>query len=321
MSLFKKIQSGLFRTRTKLSEEIKGALGEGKLTEETLEDLESRLITADICYEVASEIIEKIRVECTGKLLSSEKLLQYLQDYTHEFLIEPQPIEHNNRPHVIFVLGVNGVGKTTSIAKLANHYKKLGKKVLVAAGDTFRAGAIEQLKIWCERVDVDIVKHEEKSDAAAVVYDAYTAAKSRDCDVMIIDTAGRLHNKDHLMEELKKMVRVLKKHGEELPHETLLVIDGNTGQNAITQAKGFHKITPLDGFVVTKLDGTAKGGALISINHEMKIPIRWIGVGEGVEDLIPFSKADYVKSMFGEEDVAIPLEQQEIKESFKKLQI
>ncbi len=192
---------------------------------------------------------------------------------------------------------------------------------MLAAADTFRAGAIEQLDIWAGRVGVDIVKHQEGSDAAAVAYDAYSAAKARGHDLLIIDTAGRLHNKDHLMEELKKMVRVLKKHDDALPHETLLVIDGNTGQNAIPQAKSFHQISPLDGFVVTKLDGTAKGGALISTNYEMKIPVKWVGVGEKMDDLIPFSPEAYVKGMFGNSELYIPLEQQEIEDKYKGLQI
>jgi fused signal recognition particle receptor len=319
MNFFRKIRGGLAKTRNRVSREMKGVLGKGKITEETLENLESLLISADICYEVAEKIIDKIRQKCRGSDLSLEMLLKYLEDFSQEFLIENAPVEQNDRPHVILILGVNGVGKTTCIAKLAQYYKNHGKRVLVAAADTFRAGAIEQLEIWCQRAGVDVVKHQEKSDAAAVVYDAYSAAKSRDHDIMIIDTAGRLHTKENLMEELKKIIRVLKKHGEHLPSESLLVIDGNTGQNAIPQARAFNDLYPLDGFIITKLDGTAKGGALISINHEMKIPVRWVGVGEGLDDLIPFSKSDYVKGMFSEEEIEIPLKQQAVEGDYKGL--
>jgi fused signal recognition particle receptor len=321
MGFLGKISQGLFKTRQKVSQEVTGVLGKGALSEENLEELEERLITADICVDVAVQIVEKIRKRCKGQFLSGKKLLAYLEEFALELLITAPPLEHNNKPHTILVLGVNGVGKTTSIAKLANYYKIQGKKVLVAAGDTFRAGAIEQLEIWCNRVGVDIVKHQEKSDAAAVVYDAWEAAKARDMDILLIDTAGRLHNKEYLMEELKKIIRVLKKHDENLPQETLLVIDGNTGQNAIQQAKVFNQIHPIDGFVVTKLDGTAKGGAILSINHEMKIPVRWVGVGEQLNDLIPFTKEEYVNGMFGSADIDIALEQQEIENAYKSLEI
>ncbi|MFC1584937.1 signal recognition particle-docking protein FtsY [Fibrobacterota bacterium] len=319
MNVFHKVRSGLAKTREKVTREIKGTIGKGKLTEETLEDLEALLISADIRYEATSEIIGEIRKKCLGADLSSENLLRDLEKITGQILVESPPIGHKILPHVILILGVNGVGKTTSIAKLAHFYKNLGKKVLVAAGDTFRAGAIEQLEIWCQRAGVEIVKHQEKSDAAAVVFDAYSAAKSRGHDIMIVDTAGRLHNKETLMEELKKIIRVLKKHRDNLPDETLLVIDGNTGQNALPQAMAFNQVHPLDGFVVTKLDGTAKGGALISINYEMKIPVRWIGVGEKLDDLIPFSKEEYVKGIFRDEEIEIPLEQQAVRDEYKGL--
>ncbi len=321
MNLFKKFQFGLSKTRQSVSKQIKGTLGEGKLTEETLEELEESLISADVCYEVASGITDRIRKESLGQMLSNEKLIGFLEKYTLEYVADPQKIDYKNKPHVILVLGVNGVGKTTSIAKLAAHHKAQGRSVLLAAADTFRAGAIEQLSVWSERVGVEIVKHQEKSDPAAVVYDAYEAAKSRGKDILIIDTAGRLHNKDYLMDELRKLVRVLQKHGEELPHETLMVVDGNTGQNATAQGKAFHKICPIDGFIMTKLDGTAKGGALISLYHEMKIPVSWVGVGEGVDDLIPFSAFSYVQSLFRETEIEIPLHQQEVQDKFKKLQI
>jgi fused signal recognition particle receptor len=202
------------------------------------------------------------------------------------------------KPHVLLMIGVNGAGKTTTIAKLAHHHRQAGRKVIVAAGDTFRAGAIAQLDTWAQRAGVDIIKHQEGADAAAVAYDAYAAAKARGHDVLIIDTAGRLHTKDNLMEELRKMLRVLKKHGDDVPHETLLVLDGNTGQNAIAQGQGFSAVARIDGLVVTKLDGTAKGGSLIPLTRAFKIPVRWIGVGEAMDDLVPFSRDAYVKGLF-----------------------
>jgi fused signal recognition particle receptor len=305
MGLFGKIRAGLTKTRTQMSQSIQGAFGKGKLTEDTLEQLEEILLTADVHYEVAEGIVEKVRKACLGKEITNDALIEHLETFAGEYLVQTPTQDMEQKPHVILVLGINGVGKTTSIAKLANHYKAQGKKVLVAAGDTFRAGAIEQVATWCERLSIDLVQHEAGSDAAAVVYDAYSAAVARKCDILLIDTAGRLHNKEYLMEELKKLVRVLKKHDDTLPHETLMVLDGNTGQNAIPQAKAFDQVQPLDGFVVTKLDGTAKGGALLSINHEMNIPIRWVGVGEAVEDLIPFSPKEYAKGLFRNEEVAL----------------
>lgn len=309
MGLFSKFQSGLFKTRDKISAQVKALLtGQGKLTDEVLEDLEECLITSDISVEIATAVCAKIRKACLGQELSSTKLVEYLEQFTSEYLAEPIPDAITQKPHVILVLGVNGVGKTTSIAKIAAYYKGKGLSPLVAAGDTFRAGAIAQIEEWCRRVGVDIVKHEEGSDAAAVAYDAYQAAKARQKDLLIIDTAGRLHNKDNLMDELKKMVRVLQKHDPHLPHETLLVIDGNTGQNAIAQAKAFNLVHPIQGLVVTKLDGTAKGGALIATSHQTKIPVKWVGVGEGQDDLLQFSKKAYVHSMFSDVEIDLPQE-------------
>ena len=204
--------------------------------------------------------------------------------------------------HVVLVIGVNGAGKTTTIGKLARRYAAMGRKVMLAAGDTFRAAAIEQLEEWAKRSGADIVKHHLGSDSAAVAFDAYNAAKARGCDTLLVDTAGRLHNKANLMEELAKIVRVLRRNDPALPHETLLVVDGATGQNAVAQIKSFNRDIPLTGLVVTKLDGSARGGAVLAMAHELGLPIRWVGVGEGIDDLVPFSRKEYVDGLFPEED-------------------
>lgn len=298
MGFFGKIIQGLTKTRDTVLREIKGSFGKGKLTEAIIEDLEEKLLAADIGYETAHLILEGVRKKARGLEIDNVQLLHFMAEITRELLPETKPIAISGKPHVILMIGVNGAGKTTTIAKLAHFHKSQGRKVLVAAGDTFRAGAIAQLEAWANRVGVDIVKHQEGSDSAAVAYDAYAAAKARQYDVLIIDTAGRLHNKDHLMEELRKILRVLKKHGEDVPQETLLVLDGNTGQNAIAQGQGFASVSRIDGLVVTKLDGTAKGGALIPLTRTCNIPVFWLGVGEGIDDLVPFSREEYVNGLF-----------------------
>ncbi len=298
MGFFGKIIQGLTKTRDTVLREIKGSFGKGKLTEEAIEELEEKLLAADIGFETAHLILEGVRKKARGLEIDSQQLLQFMAEVTKDLLPDSKPPEVSGKPHVILMIGVNGAGKTTTIAKLAHFHRSQGRKVVVAAGDTFRAGAIAQLETWAERVGAEIIKHHEGSDAAAVAYDAYAAAKARRHDVLIIDTAGRLHNKDHLMEELRKILRVLKKHGEEIPHETLLVLDGNTGQNAIAQGQGFSSVARIDGLVVTKLDGTAKGGALIPLTRASQIPVFWLGVGEGLEDLVPFSRDEYVEGLF-----------------------
>ena len=298
MGLFGKIFTGLTKTRESVVKEVKGAFGKGKLTEQVIENIEEKLLACDIGIDVATSIMEYVRGKARGEEIDSQQLLGWMAEATSGLLPETPPWQAKAKPHVILMIGVNGAGKTTTIGKLAHYYKALGLKVMVAAGDTFRAGAIAQLERWAERSDVDIVKHQEGADAASVAYDAYAAAKARAFDVLIIDTAGRLQNKGHLMEELRKMVRVLRKHDEALPHECLLVIDGNTGQNAIQQGQGFNGIVKLDGLVVTKLDGTAKGGAIIPICREFGIPVAWVGVGEDVSDLIRFDREEYVRGLF-----------------------
>jgi fused signal recognition particle receptor len=298
MGFFNKIVAGLAKTRDSVLREIKGAFGKGKLTDEAIENLEEKLLAADIGYETTHLILEGVRKKARGLEIDQDQLLQFMAEVTRELLPETAPMPMTAKPHVLLMIGVNGAGKTTTIAKLAHHHRQAGRKVIVAAGDTFRAGAIAQLDTWAQRAGVDIIKHQEGADAAAVAYDAYAAAKARGHDVLIIDTAGRLHTKDNLMEELRKMLRVLKKHGDDVPHETLLVLDGNTGQNAIAQGQGFSAAARIDGLVVTKLDGTAKGGSLIPLTRAFKIPVRWIGVGEAMDDLVPFSRDAYVKGLF-----------------------
>ena len=298
MGFLSVIKGGLTKTRNALLSELKGIVGAGKITDEMLENLEEHLIKADVGVEAAFLLTDALRENALGKSLSTEEVLGIMRTEAERLLSDPPLFELKGKPHVILVIGVNGAGKTTTIGKLASRFISEGKKVLIAAGDTFRAAAIEQLEAWAERSQADFVKHQEGSDPAAVAYDACEAAKARGCDVVLIDTAGRLHNKDHLMEELRKVVRVIKKHDPSYPHDLWLVIDGNTGQNTINQTKVFHQSFPLTGLVITKLDGTAKGGSVLSISSALQIPIRWIGMGEQIHQLVPFNKQEYVEGLF-----------------------
>lgn len=298
MGLFSAIKQGLSKTRNAILGELKGIVGTGLVTDEMLEQLEEHLIKADVGVEAAFLLTDALRENALGKSLTQSQILDIMRTEAERLLSEPPPFQWQGKPHVILVIGVNGAGKTTTIGKLAHRLRGEGKKVLVAAGDTFRAAAIEQLETWAERAGAEFVRHQEGSDPAAVAYDACAAGISRECDVVLIDTAGRLHNKDHLMEELRKVVRVMRKHNVAYPHDIWLVIDGNTGQNTINQTKVFHQSFPLTGLVVTKLDGTARGGSVLSIASQLKIPIRWIGVGEKVEHLVPFNKEEYISGLF-----------------------
>lgn len=300
MGFFSAIKSGLQKTRDALLGEIKSIAGKGKVTDEMLEDLEERLIKADVGTDAAFLLTDALREEALGKSLSQDEVFGILRAEAERFLVDPPKFELKGNPHVILVIGVNGAGKTTTIGKLAKKFSDEGHKVMIAAADTFRAAAIEQLQVWAERSGAEFVRHEEGSDPAAVAFDACAAAKARGCDIVFIDTAGRLQNKDYLMEELAKIVRVLKKQDASYPHDMILVIDGNTGQNAINQAKVFHKSFPLTGLVVTKLDGTARGGSVLSIASSLKVPILWVGMGEGIDQLVPFNKAEYVDGLFKE---------------------
>ncbi len=300
MGLFDKIRSGLSRTRESLTRELLGAFGKGLLTEETLESLEERLLAADIGIETTQRLLEGLRERAHGRDVTPELLLTWLAEEAKELLREPAPLPSPlPKPFVVLFIGVNGAGKTTSVAKIAHRYLGEGKKVLLAACDTFRAGAVAQLETWADRAGVEVIKHHEGADAASVAYDAYAAAKARGHDVLLIDTAGRLHTRDNLMEELRKLIRVLRKHDPALPHQALLVVDGNTGQNAIPQFKGFGAVVPLDGLVITKLDGTAKGGAVLTLSREFDAPVRWVGVGEGLDDLLPFDRETFARGLFG----------------------
>jgi len=298
MSIFSAIKSGLSKTREALLGELKSIAGVGKITDEMLESLEEHLIKADVGVEAAFLLTDALREHGLGKSLTQNEINEILRGEAQRLLIDPPELKWNGKPHVVLIIGVNGAGKTTTIGKLAHRLKQEGKSVLLAAGDTFRAAAIEQLETWAERSGADFVRHQENSDPSAVAYDACQAAVARGSDVVFIDTAGRLHNKDHLMEELRKTVRVVKKVSENFPHDIWLVIDGNTGQNTIKQVKTFHENFKLTGLIVTKLDGTAKGGSVLSISSELNIPILWLGIGEKMEHLLPFEKAEYINGLF-----------------------
>ena len=291
---------GLSKTRASILNGVEQVLSSfTKIDEELFEELEESLIMSDIGVETSIYIMNKVREivkEERIKEVSEIKnviirvISNILEEDTQEFSLKS--------PTVILVIGVNGVGKTTTIGKLANNYKKEGKKVILAAGDTFRAAAIDQLQVWGERSDIDVIKHQEGSDPAAVVFDAIQAGKARGADLLICDTAGRLHNKKNLMEELKKIARIVNRENPDAQIETLLVLDATTGQNALQQAKLFSEVSDITGIVLTKLDGTAKGGVVIAIKNELKIPVRFIGVGEGIEDLRPFDAKEFSKALF-----------------------
>ncbi|MFT4552266.1 MAG: fused signal recognition particle receptor [Chlamydiales bacterium] len=298
---YKKISSALGKTRSALTQTIKD-LFSGKVDEETLESLEELFYEADLGVKTSVELVEKIRT--LYKNNSSITADEVMEEIQKEILLILNKQSSSVRdlqlegPTVFFIVGVNGNGKTTSAAKLAKRYKDAGKKVLLAAADTFRAAATEQLDMWAKKVGVDIVKGQHKSDPSAVVFDAVSAAKSRNCDVLIIDTAGRLHTKTDLMQELGKMKRVCSKIIPESPHEILLALDATTGQNAIDQAKIFNNYTPITGLILTKLDGTAKGGITVAIQRELGIPIKFIGTGEGIEDMEAFVAENFVSALF-----------------------
>jgi len=304
MGFFDKLKKGLETTRKNFTEKIEQIIvGYAKIDDELLDDLEEALIMADVGVKTSTNLMEEIRKGIKSKEIKTpEDLRPFLQEKISTLLNEGEDtsIIADESPTVIIVVGVNGVGKTTTIGKLGNYYKEQGKTVMLAAADTFRAAAIDQLEIWGERIHADVIKHLEGSDPAAVAFDAVQAAKARKVDILIIDTAGRLHTKSNLMEELKKISRVIKREIPDAPHETLLVLDATTGQNAINQVELFSKVAPVSGVVLTKLDGTAKGGIVISIKAELKMPIKWIGVGEGVNDLRPFNSNVFAKALFND---------------------
>ena len=285
----------------------KAVVGKSTVDDEVLDNLEEVLITSDVGVETTLKVIERIEERVArDKYLGVDELNKILREEIAALLLENNSedlkefsVPDNIRPYVILVVGVNGVGKTTTIGKLAAHFKANGLKVMLGAADTFRAAAVEQLKLWGERVDVPVIAHGMNTDPAAVAYDTVKQAVEQNVDVVIIDTAGRLHTKVNLMNELGKIKRVIQKFIEVAPHEVLLVLDGSTGQNAVNQAREFTKATEVSSLAITKLDGTAKGGVVIGISEEFKIPVKYIGVGEGIEDLQVFNKEEFVDSFFG----------------------
>ncbi|MBT2798399.1 signal recognition particle-docking protein FtsY [Halomonas sp. ISL-104] len=301
---FARIKSGLGKTRANLTDGIADLfLGKKQIDDELLEDLETQLLMADVGIDATSEIIGRLEARVSRKELNNpEALYRGLQEELSTMLApvaKPLVLEKaGTGPFVILVVGVNGVGKTTTIGKLTQRFQREGKSVMLAAGDTFRAAAVEQLKVWGERNKVPVIAQHTGADSASVIYDAVAAATARGIDVLIADTAGRLHNKSHLMEELKKVHRVMQKLDDTAPHEVMLVLDAGTGQNAISQASTFNDAVPVSGITLTKLDGTAKGGIIFALAKQLETPIRFIGVGEGIDDLRPFEANDFVQALF-----------------------
>ena len=301
---FSRMKQGLSKTSANLGEGMANMfLGEKEIDDELLEEMETRLLMADVGIEATTLIMESLQDRVTRRQVSSRKALYRALQGELEALLtpgaKPLQIDASKKPYVILVVGVNGVGKTTTIGKLAKRLQGEGKQVMLAAGDTFRAAAVEQLQVWGERNEISVVAQHTGADSASVIFDALQAAKSRGADVLIADTAGRLHNKDHLMDELAKVKRVMAKLDVDAPHEVLLVLDAGTGQNAISQTKLFDQAVGLTGLALTKLDGTAKGGVIFALAKQFGLPIRYIGVGEQIDDLRPFTAPEFVEALFG----------------------
>ncbi len=299
MGFFEKIKQGLKRTKESIGEGLNGLFATfRKVDEDLLEELEELLILADVGPETTGKIIEELRNRAKKENIdSAHRLKEVLEEILTTFMAGDHTLHHTTKPSVVLVVGVNGVGKTTTIGKYAGKLKAEGKSVLIAAADTFRAAAIEQLEVWANRAEVQMVRHAEGSDPAAVVYDGIKAAESRGIDVLICDTAGRLHNKKNLMEELSKIMRIIKRELPEADTEVLLVLDATTGTNAVEQAKYFNEVVPLTGIVLTKLDGTAKGGVTLAVKDVTGIPIKLVGVGEQIDDLQAFDPAAFAKAL------------------------
>ncbi len=303
--LFSRLKQGLSRTRSRLGESISAlVLGEKTIDADLLEEIETQLLAADVGIAATDSVIEELRKRLARKQLADpQQLLEALKQSLTGILANcerPLQIDSSHKPFVILLVGVNGVGKTTTIGKLTKRLQQQGKSVMLAAGDTFRAAAVEQLQVWGERNEVPVVAQGAGADSASVIFDALQSARAKQVDVLIADTAGRLHTKDNLMLELEKIVRVLKKQDERLPDEILLVLDATTGQNALSQAETFHKSINLSGLALTKLDGTAKGGVVFALAQKLQVPIRFIGVGEQVDDLRPFVATEFVEALFSE---------------------
>ena len=305
MGLFQKINKGLKKTRESMSAAIDNMLyGKVEIDDTFFDDLEEVLVMGDVGVATATQIVDELRERSQKEnLRTADRVKKAIKEIVADMLSGGEEMSLITMPSIILVIGVNGVGKTTSIGKLAAYYKSEGKKVILAAADTFRAAAIEQLQEWADRAGVDMIKHKEGADPAAVVFDSISAGKARDADIIIVDTAGRLHNKKHLMEELAKIYRVIDR---ELPYsdrEVLLVLDATTGQNAVNQAKEFLNVAEITGIILTKLDGTARGGVVLNIKNDLKVPVKFVGVGEQIDDLQPFSPEAFAEGLF---DVEMP---------------
>jgi fused signal recognition particle receptor len=297
-----RLRSGLAKSTKKVAESITGLFTKKKLDQQTLDELEDALIQADLGVTVAARLVEKLGKERFGKEVTDEEVRAAFADDIAEILqpvATPLAIDGARKPFVVLVVGVNGSGKTTTIAKLANLYKSEGRKVMLAAGDTFRAAAVEQLKIWGDRAGVPVIAKDTGADAAGLAYEALERARAEKCDVLLIDTAGRLHNKSNLMDELAKIVRVIRKLDPDAPHSCLLVLDATTGQNAHAQVETFKALSPVDALVVTKLDGSAKGGVLVALAEKFGLPVVAVGVGEGIDDLRPFEARAFARGLMG----------------------
>ncbi len=316
MGFFAKIKEGLKKTRESVMRGMRKLLGTfTKIDENLFEQLEETMIMGDMGVETAEDICQKLRSMVKERgITDPNDIMGLMQEIIAEMMGEDVALDLSTKPSVILVIGVNGAGKTTTIGKMCHQFKQEGKRVLVAAADTFRAAAIDQLAVWTDRAGVELVRHAEGSDPAAVVFDALTAAKARGCDVVICDTAGRLHNKKNLMQELAKINRIIDREAADCAKECLLVLDATTGQNAVSQARLFQEVAPITGIVLTKLDGTAKGGIVISIHNELGIPVKLIGVGEKIDDLQPFQAKSFVDALF-ERD---PAEMAELHENAKE---
>lgn len=305
-SFFARLKRSLSRTKANIGAGFFGLFKGKKIDDELFEELEEQLLIADVGMDTTLKIIENLTEKASrSDLRDGEALYGLLKEEMADILAkveQPLHIDSSKTPYVILMVGVNGVGKTTTIGKLAKQFQSQGKKVMLAAGDTFRAAAVEQLQVWGERNNVPVIAQHTGADSASVIYDAIEAAKARGVDVVIADTAGRLQNKSNLMEELRKIVRVMKKIDESAPHEIMLTLDAGTGQNAISQAKLFSDVAPITGITLTKLDGTAKGGVIFAIADQFSIPIRYIGVGEGIEDLRPFQTQEFIDALFSREE-------------------
>ncbi|PML58683.1 signal recognition particle-docking protein FtsY [Vibrio lentus] len=305
-SFFARLKRSLSRTKANIGAGFFGLFKGKQIDEDLFEELEEQLLIADVGMNTTVKIIENLTEKASrNDLKDGEALYGLLKEEMADILSQveqPLVVDTTKTPYVILMVGVNGVGKTTTIGKLAKQFQGEGKKVMLAAGDTFRAAAVEQLQVWGQRNDVPVIAQHTGADSASVIYDAIEAAKARGVDVVIADTAGRLQNKSNLMEELRKIVRVMKKIDDSAPHEIMLTLDAGTGQNAISQAKLFSEVAPVTGITLTKLDGTAKGGVIFSIADQFQIPIRYIGVGEGIDDLRPFESKDFIEALFSREE-------------------